>query len=70
MAEPTRVEEDRNRTEPGPGTFARIEAVAALRTLQHRLPADVNAITARRLLAVAENPALSDFDRAEIASQR
>jgi hypothetical protein len=49
--------------------FARVEAVAALRILQHRLPADVNALMANRLLAVAENPALSDFDQAEIASQ-
>ena len=55
-----------NQHAPG---FIRTEAVAALLSLLRLLPPDLNVALAGRLLVIAENPALTDLDQAEIASQ-
>jgi len=51
-----------------PPAFVRADALAALDLLRAHLPAEVNARHAGRLLAIAENPALSVFDELELAS--
>ena len=55
-----------NQHAPG---FIRTEAVAALLSLLRLLPPDLNVDLAGRLLAIAENPTLTELDQAEIASQ-
>ena len=53
---------------PNPPAFIRADALAARDLLRAHLPAEVNARHAARLLAIAENPVLSEFDQLEIAS--
>jgi len=49
--------------------FIRIEALSALRLLIRRLPPEINDGLALRVLAIAENPAFSQFDEAAMSSQ-
>jgi hypothetical protein len=51
-----------------PPAFIRADALAARDLLRAHLPAEVNVRHAARLLAIAENPVLSEFDQLEIAS--
>jgi len=53
---------------PNPPAFVRADALVALDLLRAHLPAQVNARHAGRLLAIAENPELSEFDQLEITS--
>jgi hypothetical protein len=49
--------------------FIRIEALSALRLLIRHLPPEINHDLALRVLAIAENPAFSQFDEATMGSQ-
>jgi hypothetical protein len=49
--------------------FIRIEALSALRLLIPHLPPELNHDLALRVLAIAENPAFSQFDEATMGSQ-
>ena len=49
--------------------FIRVEALSALRSLIRHLPPEINEGLALRVLAIAENPAFSQFDEATMGSQ-
>ena len=52
-----------------PPAFYRAEALSALHSLIPQLSPDLNRQLAIRLLAVAENPGLNEYDQVELASQ-
>ncbi len=49
--------------------FVRADALAALHLIIGQLPPELNGRLAGRFLAIAENPALTEHDQAELASQ-
>jgi hypothetical protein len=52
-----------------PPAFYRAEALSALHSVIRQLSPDLNRQLAMRLLALAENPSLNEYDQVELASQ-
>ena len=52
-----------------PPAFFRVQALSALYSLLGQLPPKVNSSLAERLLTVAKNPGLNDYDQLELSSQ-